>query len=100
VKWVLSLLLFIAAPAFSDESESAWVRGEVVSKRFFGEVTTGPKFDDGARVVVLTRDGGLVRVQLGNRFGWVPEAALTSTAPEGAATPPAGMPPMLLPPTE
>ncbi len=100
MKWLVCVLLFVAGPALADEPESAWVRGEAASKRFLGETTVGPTFDDGARVVVLMREGGQVRVQLGNRFGWVPESALTSEAPAGAATPPAGMPPMFLPPAE
>ncbi len=100
MKWLVCLLLFVASPALAAEPESAWVRGEVPSKRFLGETTVGPTFDDGARVVVLWREGGQVRVQLGNRFGWVPESTLASEARAGAATPPAGMPPMFLPPVE
>lgn len=81
---LLALLLPSAALA-----EDAWTTRAVDALRWPGEAVVSAKLDAGAQVVVVLREGGQARIQHGQDFGWVPEDALSATAPE----PPAEAPP-------
>ncbi|MBW2255729.1 MAG: hypothetical protein JRI25_14160 [Deltaproteobacteria bacterium] len=53
--------------------------------RFLDDDTAGPALDEGEKVTVLFREGDLVRVRKGERYGWVASSVLTDAAPEAAA---------------
>jgi hypothetical protein len=78
------LLLTVAQPAWAQEA--AWVAEDAETVRFLDDDTAGPALNEGDRVTVLFREGDLVRVRKGERYGWVAGSVLTDAAPE-AATP-------------
>lgn len=82
--WFVLLSVF-SFSAFAEES--AWVQADTDARRFLGENTPGPRFTAGSKVTVLKRDGESVRIFAGDRFGWVPAAALSATDPKAAAEP-------------
>lgn len=92
----LWLVLGFVSSAFAAEPDTAWIASDVGSKRFFGEAVSGPELTAGTRVTVLVREGDQVRVAAGDRFGWVPATAITTTAPSAEAAP--GMPEIKLVP--
>jgi hypothetical protein len=79
----------LAQPAAAPEAASAagpevvWSIAETESRRFPDADTAGPKFAPSTRLEVLVRDPARLRVRSGDEYGWVPVAAVTSTAPEG-----------------
>jgi len=90
---VLLAALAVASPARAQES--AWATRDAETVRFPDADTAGPKLEEGDEVTVLFREGDLVRVRKGDRYGWVEASVLTDTAPEGAepaATPPSTPP--------
>ena len=92
MRWIWLMLSF-SSVAWAADSEQGWLVGTEKSKRFLDEATVGPEFAAGTRVVVLAHEGELVRVSVGDRFGWVPASAITNKAPAtGAITPPPGIP--------
>ena len=74
-------------------ANARYLMADVVSKRFPGEDLAGPTFKTGEQVDVIVEEGGSVRVRQGERYGWVPAAQLTATAP--MPTLPAGGNPLL-----
>jgi hypothetical protein len=73
------------AMSMSGGVERVWVakEGGVVSKRFATDAeATHVTFGDGQQLRVLYREAGWVRVRDGDRYGWVPEDAVTDTPPE------------------
>ncbi len=71
--------------SMSSDVERVWVSqaGGVVSKRFAtDEDATHVTFDKDQPLRVLYREDGWVRVRDGNRYGWVPEEAVTDTSPK------------------
>lgn len=61
---------------------------KVVSKRFFDDAAPGHvDFVKGDDVRVLYRANGWIRVRDGEKYGWLPETALTAERPEMPAAP-------------
>lgn len=68
-----------------SDGERVWVAqsGGVVSKRFAtDDKAQHVTFDKDQPLRVLYREDGWVRVRDGNRYGWVPEEAVTDTSPK------------------
>jgi hypothetical protein len=106
IAWLVALAGAQTPPPAAPPAAPAerWLSAEVVSERFPGEATPGPKFSAGEEVTVLVEDGAKTRVFAGDRYGWVPSASLTATAPAEPAAPPGasgllgGLPPLIQPP--
>jgi hypothetical protein len=79
------MLVTVALAPSAWAQEAAWVTEEAETVRFLDDDTAGPALDEGDRVIVIFREGDLVRVRKGDRFGWVAGSVLTDTAPEAAA---------------
>ena len=71
-------------------AESRWVLTASPSDRFPDTAGGGPDLAAGDRVELIVEENGRARFKLGDRYGWVPSATLTSEAPAPApATVPA-----------
>lgn len=88
LRFVVASLLWVAGPAWADDT--LWLAKDADSTRFLGESVPGPKFSAGTRVTVLLREGEQARVFVGDRYGWVPSAALTDQAPKSEGGMPSG----------
>lgn len=97
MRWLVLWAGFVSS-AFAADTESGWLASDAESKRFFGEAVAGPTFTAGTKVTVLVHDGETVRIFAGDRFGWVPASAITSTPPKGAEAGTPGMPDIKLVP--
>lgn len=69
-----------------DVGQPAWMTADAASTRFPGEKLVGQTFTSGTQLTVVVKDGALLRVTNGDKFGWVPATSVTATPPE-AATP-------------
>ena len=70
------------AAAAVEPGDVRWTTERVETVRFVGEPTPGPAFEAESRVTVVAVQDEVVRVALGNRFGWVPATSLTDVEPE------------------
>jgi hypothetical protein len=66
-------------------AEDAWTLRQVDGVRWPDSKTVTVKLDAGAKVSVLVREDGLVRVRQESEFGWVPADALTDKNPDAKA---------------
>ncbi len=71
-------LLFVWS-AFAEDP--VYTQSETPSLRFSDAAVAGPTFPPGTRVDVLVREGAVLRVVQGDKFGWVPVAAVAVTPP-------------------
>ena len=71
-------LLFVLV-AFAEDP--VYTQAETPSLRFSDAAVPGPTFAPGTRLEVLVREGGVVRVVQGDKFGWVPATAVAVTMP-------------------
>jgi hypothetical protein len=81
-------------------ADARWFVADTASVRFPGETVAGPAFTAGTEVEVIVTEGDQVRVHKDERYGWVPAAALTATAPTPTMPTSSGllgMPPLLPP---
>lgn len=83
---LLVLLSTASVARAQDAGQTGWFVADTQATRFPGEKLAGQTFTAGSQVTVVVKDGALVRVTTGDRFGWVPASALTAVAPEGTAT--------------
>lgn len=102
-------MLFVLGAAFAQApialtpqstTEVLYVAPEagVLSKRFADDAAAKHvKFEQGTALRVLYREGSMVRVREGERYGWVPAASLTPENPKPSALP-AGLEGLQLPP--
>lgn len=78
---VLFVVGFASGGAFAqDVGDRAEVVADAPSVRFLGETTPGPELRAGTTVLVVDVQGEQVRVAVGERFGWVPRAAVRAVA--------------------
>jgi hypothetical protein len=95
----LSALLAAQGVQVGPKAEVRWLVSESGSTRFPGESEPGPTFAAGEMVEVVLVEGDRTRVRKGDRYGWVPNAALTieapATAPAAGGSLLGGMPPLL-----
>jgi hypothetical protein len=88
--WVLFGLMGFSAPVFAqenaedpaEEKEVVWATADTSSKRFLDDDTPGPELKKGDELVVMSRQGSLIRVQSGIRYGWISESKTGNKAPE------------------
>lgn len=71
-------LLFVWSALAEDP---VYTQAETPSLRFSDAAVPGPTFPPATRLEVLVRDGDVVRVVQGDKFGWVPAAAVAPTMP-------------------
>ncbi len=67
------------APAVS--AETRWVLAATTSDRFPDTPGGGPDLAAGDRVQLIVEENGRARVKLGERYGWVSTAALSTDPP-------------------
>jgi hypothetical protein len=77
----VSFVLSLTTMAYGQSNEDAWLVDEQVALRFPEGETQGPRFEAGAKVVVVYREGTRIRVKGDAGFGWVAEDAITTEKP-------------------
>lgn len=81
---VFVLMTCASVARAQDAGQTGWMTADAVSARFPGEKLVGQTFTAGTQITVVVRQGDLVRVSNGEKFGWVPSTSVTATPPEGA----------------
>lgn len=76
--WLWLVGLAFAAP---EVGADAYIQADAATTRFADAATPGPAVEAGQRVRVLAVRGELVRVRLGDRYGWVREGLLDVSPP-------------------
>lgn len=84
VALMFALMTCASVAHAQDVGQPGWMTVDAASTRFPGEKLVGQTFTAGTQVTVVVKDGDLLRVSNGDKFGWVPAASVTATAPEGA----------------
>ncbi len=91
-RFVLTSLILWTATVVSGRAlaDTVWAAEDVVAQRWVddADVTVGT-VEQGARLDVVYREAGWVRVRIAalDRFGWLPETAVTTVEPEAPVEP-------------
>jgi len=95
--WLTSVVLAQTPPALPPgfdlsalappRAESRWVLSAMSSDRFADTAGGGPDLAAGDRVELLVEENGRARIKVGERYGWVPSAALSASAPAPVPAP-------------